>query len=134
MRPTSKRLERRIVHIHVVDVDFFDRICRARRSCAKRRFDVGKLPLEREGERRDGTFHPLEDVDPQQVDEAFLAVDLAEKALAAADLGAVFLVVGRLLVRQHVAQRRVGAEVEAADFVVDLADGAELAGASRRRA
>ena len=44
-------------------------------------------------------------------------------------LRAVLLVVGRLLVRQHVAQRRVGAEVQPADLVVDLADGAELAGA-----
>ncbi len=55
--------------------------------------------------------------------------DLAEEALAAADLGAVLRVVRRLLVRQHVAQRRVGGEVQAADLVVDLADRAELAGA-----
>ena len=43
-------------------------------------------------------------------------------------LSAVFGVVGRLLVRQHVAQRGVGREGKAADFVVDVADGAELAG------
>ena len=63
------------------------------------------------------------------MDEAFLAVDLPEEALAAADLGAVFLVIGRLLVRQHVTQRGIGAQVEPADLVVDLADRAELAGA-----
>ena len=85
--------------------------------------------LEREGERSDGTFHPLQHVDAQEVDEAFFAVHLAEEALAAANLRAVFGVVGRLLVGQHVAQRGVGREVQAADFVVDLADGAELAGA-----
>ena len=54
--------------------------------------------------------------------------DLPEEALAAADLGAVLLVVGRLLVRQHVAKRRVGGEVQPADLVVDVADRAELAG------
>ena len=88
-----------------------------------------KLPLDREGEGGDRAFHPLEDVDAQQVDQALLAVDLPEEALAAADLGAVLRVVGRLLVRQHVAKRRVGGEVQAADLVVDLADRAELAGA-----
>ena len=94
----------------------------------QRGLHVGELALDREGEGGDGAFHPLQDVDAQQVDQAFLAVHLAEEALAAANLGAVLGVVGRLLVRQHVAQRRVGREVQAADFVVDLADGAELAG------
>ena len=88
-----------------------------------------KLALHGEGEGRDGALHALEHVDAQQVDQAFLAVHLAEEALAAANLGAVLRVVGRLLVRQHVAQRRVGGEVQAADLVVDLADRAELAGA-----
>ena len=89
---------------------------------------VGELACERESKGGDRALHALEHVDAQEVDKAFLAVHLAEEALAAANLGAVFGVVGRLLVRQHVAQRRVGGEVEAADFVVDLADGAELAG------
>jgi hypothetical protein len=80
------------------------------------------LALDREGERGHGALHALEHVDAQQVDEAFLAVDLAEEALAAANLGAVLLVVGGLLVRQHVPQRRVGGQVQAADLVVDLAD------------
>ena len=85
-------------------------------------FHVGELALERESEGGDRALHPLQDVDPQEVDQAFFAVHLAEEALAAANLRAVLGVVGRLLVRQHVAQGRVGAEVQAADFVVDLAD------------
>ena len=75
---------------------------------AKRGFHVGELTLERERERSDGAFHSLEHVDAQKVDKALLAVHLAEEALAAANLCAVFGVVGRLLVRQHVAQRGVG--------------------------
>ena len=42
--------------------------------------------------------------------EALFAVHLPEETLAATNLGAVFRVVGRLLVRQHVAQRRVGCQ------------------------
>ena len=94
----------------------------------QRGLHVGKLALDREGKRCDRAFHPFQDVDAQQVDQAFLAVHLAEEALAAANLGAVLGVVGRLLVRQHVPQRRVGSEVQAADFVVDFADRAELPG------
>ena len=36
-----------------------------------------------------------------------------------------FFVVGRLLVRQNIAERSVGAQVETANLVVNLADGAE---------
>ena len=43
-------------------------------------------------------------------------------------LRAVLRVVGGLLVRQDVAQRRIGGEGQAADLVVDFADRAELAG------
>ena len=124
----EQALEGRVVDVHVLDVDLLDGLG-VGLDLRQGGLDVGELPLDRQGERRDGALHPLEDVDPQQVDEAFFAVHLAEEALAAADLGAVLRVVGRLLVRQHVTQRRVGAEVEAADFVVDLADRAELAGA-----
>src|SRR3546814_7222822 len=61
------------------------------------------------------------------MNQAFLAVDLPEEALAAPDFGAVFFVVGGLLVRKHVSQGRISAERQPPDFVVDLADGAELA-------
>jgi hypothetical protein len=80
------------------------------------------------GERKGhhGAFHPFEDVDPQQVDKALFAVHLPEETFAAANLRAVFFVVSGLFVRQHIAQRRVGAERQAANLVVDFADGAEL--------
>ena len=127
LAPDQQALESRIVHVHVLDVDLFHRL-RVGFDLGQRGLHVGKLAREREGKGSDRTLHPLQDVHPQQVDEAFFAVHLAEEALAAANLSAVLGVVGRLLVRQDVAQRRIGREVEAADFVVDFADGAELAG------
>jgi hypothetical protein len=81
-----------------------------------------------ERERGDRAFHPLEDVHAQQVDEALLAVHLPEEALPAANLRAVLGVIGGLLVRQHVSERRVGRECQAANLVVDLPDRTELAG------
>ena len=91
-------------------------------------FHVPELPLDGKGKRSDRAFHPLQDVHAQQVDEAFLAIHLAEKALAAANFSAVFLVISRLLVRKHIAKQRIGAEGQAADFVIDLSDGPECAG------
>ena len=132
LAPDQQALEGRVVDVHVLDVDLLDRLGVAL-DLGQRGFHVGKLALDGEGEGGDRALHALEHVDAQQVDQALLAVHLAEEALAAANLGAVLRVVGRLLVRQHVAQRRVGGEVQAADLVVDLADGAELAGAGPRR-
>ena len=62
------------------------------------------------------------------MDQAFFTVDLAEKSLTAADFGAVLAVIRLLPVRQHIAQRCVGGEIQPPDFPVDLTDGAELAG------
>ena len=92
-----------------------------------------KLPLNGKREGRDRALHALEHIDPQQVDQTFFAIRLAEEAFAAPYLGAVFLVVGGLLVRQHIAQRCIGRQVEAADLVVDVADGLELARPDPRR-
>ena len=134
LRPTSRLSKAGIVDVHVLDVDLFHRPRRGSRSgpaWPPRRASWRSTVRANDDDR---AFHALEHVDAQQVDQALLAVHLAEEALAAANLGAVFLVVGRLLVRQHVAQRRVGGEVQAADLVVDLADRAELAGAGPRRA
>ena len=127
LAPDQQALESRIVRVHILDVDFFHRL-RVGLDLGQGGFHVGKLALEGEGKGSDRAFHPFQDVDAQEVDEAFFAVHLPEETFAAANLRAVFGVVGRLLVRQHVAQRRVGRERQAADFVVDVADGAELAG------
>ena len=89
-------------------------------------FHIPQLPLQGEGKGGDGALHPLQNVDPQEMDEAFLSVYLTEGAFASTNLGAVFGVIGRLLVRQDVAQRSVGGKIQATDFQVDLADGAEL--------
>src|ERR1019366_9242301 len=62
------------------------------------------------------------------MDEAFFAIDLPKETLATADFRTVFLVVSGLFVRQYVAQRRIGAEGQAADFIIDLTDRPEGAG------
>src|SRR5208337_5392401 len=67
--------------------------------------------------------------DAQEVNEAFLAVGLPEEAFSAADSSAVFLVIGSLLVREHITQQGIGAQVQPANLGVDLANRAELAGA-----
>ena len=61
------------------------------------------------------------------MDQAFFTIRLAEETFAATHLGAVLGVVGRLLVGQHIAQRRVAGEGEPTDLLVDVADGTELA-------
>ena len=127
LAPDQQALKSRVVRVHVSNVNFFNRI-RLGFDLGKCRLHVGELAREREGKRCDRTFHPLEDVHPQQVDKAFLAVHLPEEALATANLRAVLGVIGRLLVWQHVAQRRVSRECETANFIVDVADGAKLAG------
>ena len=128
----EQALEGGIVDVHILDVDLLHLLGMAL-DAGERGFHVPQLALHGEGEGRHRAFHALEHIDAQQVDQALLAVDLAEEALAAANLGAVLLVVRLLLVRQHVAQRRVGGEIQAADFEVDLADRAELAGDGPRR-
>jgi len=67
-------------------------------DAGKRRFHVPQLALHREGEGRHRAFHPLEHVDAHQVGQALFAVGLSEEALAAANLGAVLLIVRLLLV------------------------------------
>ena len=63
------------------------------------------------------------------MDKALLAVHLPEEAGATLDLGAVLLVVGLLLVRQHVSERRIGGEIQPPDLVIDLSNRAKLTGA-----
>ncbi|HUY28451.1 MAG TPA: hypothetical protein VMV27_13640 [Candidatus Binataceae bacterium] len=63
------------------------------------------------------------------MDQAFLAVGLAEHPLSTMQPRAVLLVVGRLLVRQHIAQGSVGTEIEPPNLAIDLADRTKLAGA-----
>ena len=45
------------------------------------RFHIGKLAFNCQGKGGDRAFHPFEDVDPQQVNQALLAVDLTEQEL-----------------------------------------------------
>ena len=126
LAPDQEGLEGRVVHVHVGDVYLFDGFFMGL-DFGEGGLHVGELALDREGEGGDGALHALEHVDAQEVDQAFLAVHLAEETLAATDAGAVFLVVSFLLVGQDVAERGVGAEIEAADFGIDLPDGTELA-------
>ena len=122
----------RVVDIDIGDVDFLDAIAAfdafgKALDVGQHGFNVFQLPLHRQREGRHGALHALEHVHPQQMDQAFFAVGLAEEALAAPDLGAVLGVVSGLLVRQHVAQRGVAGQVQASDFKIDVLDGPELA-------
>ena len=89
--------ERRVVDIDVGNVDFL--------QCFGMGFDacqcvlyILELALHGQGEGRYTAFHAFEHVHAQQVDQAFLTIRLAEETFAATHLGAVFGVVGRLLV------------------------------------
>jgi hypothetical protein len=53
----------------------------------------------------------------------------ASHPLATTHLGAVFLLVRSLPVRQHVPKRRIGGQVQSSDLIVNLADRTELASA-----
>ena len=114
-----------VVNVHIGDVEFFD-LCRVRIDTGQSGFYILQLAMYCECEGRDGAFHALEHVDAQQVNQALFTVHLPEEAFATANLGAVLLVVGFLLVRQDIAQRGVSSKVEAANLKVDVADGAEF--------
>ena len=86
----EQALEGGIVDVHVLDVDLLQLLGVAL-DAGQRGFHVAQLALHGEGKGRHRAFHALEHVDAQQVDQAFLAVDLAEEALAAANLRAVLL-------------------------------------------
>jgi hypothetical protein len=89
--------------------------------------NVPQLPLhgEREGWHR--ALHSLQHVHAQQVDQALLSVYLAEETLSTSDLRAVLPIVGILLVWEHVAEWRVGGQVQPPNFEVYLSDRRELA-------
>ena len=126
LAPDQQALEGRVVDVDIGDVDFFDfvGVCFDMRQGG---FHILQLPLDGQREGRHRAFHALEHIDAQQVNQAFFTVHLAEEALAAANLGAVLGVVGGLLVRQHVAQRCIAGQIEAANFQVDVANGAKFA-------
>ena len=123
----QKPLVAGIVHVDIRDIDLFH-LFGAGLDAGQGGVDVGELALDGEGEGGDGALHALQDVDAQQMNQALFAVHLAEESVAATDADAVFGVVLATLVGQQVAQRRVGGQCEAANLVVDLADGAKLPG------
>src|SRR5690606_8695994 len=127
LAPDEQRLESRIVYVDIGDVDFFE-LVRVRFNMGQRGFHIPELPLDRQREGRHRAFHALEHIDAKQVNQALFAVHLAEEALAAANLGAVLGVISRLLVWQDIAQGRITGQCEAADFQINVTDGAELAG------
>ena len=85
LAPDEQSLKGGIIDVDIVNGQFIDRVI-MRVDLGKQRIDIGKLAFNGQGKRCHRAFHPLEDVDPQKVDEAFLAIDLTEKALAAANL------------------------------------------------
>ena len=113
--PHQQGFKRRVFDVDVGNVDFFDTFVVVF-DVRQHSFYVFQLPLHRQRKRRHSAFHALEHVDAQQVNQAFFPVGLPKKALAAPNLGAVFGVVGGLLVQQHIAQRRVAGQVQAANL------------------
>src|SRR3546814_5110094 len=96
LAPDEQRLECGIVDINIVNGQLIDGLL-VGIDLVEKRVHVIELALDGEGERRDRAFHALQDIDPQQMNQAFLAVDLPEEALAAPAFGAVFFVVGGML-------------------------------------
>ena len=117
----KQALESGIVEVNILDFNFLHRLFMCF-NLGQRRLHISELPFDRQRKRRDRAFHTFKHVDAEQVDQTFLSVHLAEEALAATNLCAVFGIVGRLLVRKHISQRSVRGESEAADLIVDLAD------------
>ena len=115
-----------VVNVHIGDVELFNFFLMSF-NARQHAFHIAQLSLHGQGKRRHGAFHAFEHVDTQQVNQAFFTICLAEEALAATNLGAVLLVIGFLLVRQHIAQGRIRRKVEPSDFQIDVADGAEFA-------
>ena len=102
----KKRLKRGIIHIEVIDTDLADTFV-VGINVGQQRLDIGQLAFDGQCERRHRAFHALQYVHAEKVNEAFFPVDLAEEALSAPDLGAVLFIIGRLLVRQDITERRV---------------------------
>jgi hypothetical protein len=135
LRPTSSGSNSRVVDIDVGDVDLLELVGSCAIGCRPCRLPSGasvastslswRPTVSAKDEHR--ALHALEQVHAHQVDQALFAVDLPEDALAAADGGAVLLVVGRQPAFLHVAQRRVAGELQAPDLEVDLLDRPELA-------
>src|SRR5208337_576034 len=88
----EQTLESRIIDVDVLDVDLFDGLDMGF-DLPQNRLDVGELALDCQREGGNCALHSLQDVDAQEVNEAFLAVGLPEEAFSAADSGAVFLVI-----------------------------------------
>src|SRR3546814_15366104 len=82
LAPDEQRLECGIVDINIVNGQLIDGLL-VGIDLGEKRVHVIELALDGEGERRDRAFHALQDIDPQQMNQAFLAVDLPEEALAA---------------------------------------------------
>ena len=89
---------------------------------------VIQLALQGKGERRDGAFHSLQHVNAEELDKTLLAIRLPEETLSPAEPGAVFFVVCFALVRQYIAQWRVGGEVQPTDFRVHLSNSVKFPG------
>ncbi len=79
LAPDQEALEGGVVEVDVVDVDLLD-VAGLGLDAGEGGLDVAELALDGEGEGGDRALHALEDVDAEQVDEALLAVHLAEEA------------------------------------------------------
>ena len=92
-------------------------------------FHIGELTFHRESKRWHGALHALQDVNADEVNQAFFAVCLAKEALPTPNPGAIFCIVSRLLVGEHIPKRGVRCQGESTDLIIDFADGPELPGA-----
>ena len=120
----QQTLECRVFDVHFRDVDLFHLVSLILQA-RERALHVGELAPHRKRKGGHRALHALQRVDAKKLHQALLAIHLPEESLAPFELGAVLRVVRLPLVRQHVTQRRIGSQVEAADLRVDLTNGRE---------
>src|SRR3546814_6243952 len=77
LAPDEQRLECGIVDINIVNGQLIDGLL-VGIDLGEKRVHVIELALDGEGERRDRDFHALQVIHQQQMNTAFLAVDLPE--------------------------------------------------------
>ena len=117
----TQLIEERIVFTEVLDRRGFEAVVMSG-DPLDQRIHSRQLAFNGQGEGMDRAFHPLEEVDPHQADQAFLTVQLAEHRFTRLGSLTVAAVVFLALIGEHVTQRCIGGEREAADFVVNYRD------------
>ena len=121
----QQALEGRVFDVDVGNIEFFQ-FDRLLLDTGEHRLHIVELPPHRERKGHYRTFHAFQRIDTQEMNQAFFAVCLPKKPFSALQLRAVFLVISVPLVRQHVAQRCIGSQIQPSYLQVDFVDGGEF--------